>query len=61
MQEYISLSRKLSSVKQAASQLPASASTLSLQAANYSVQNQMDEYEYILKKFMREMNSNQPN
>lgn len=56
MQEYISLSRKLSSVKAAVSALPATATAKDLPLrANAS---QLEDYEHILKRFMHEMNAN---
>ena len=53
MQEYISLSRKLSSVKAAAHQ-----NSRSPQPLLMTNKSAMDDYEVVLKKFMREMNQN---
>ena len=57
MQEYISLSRKLSSVKAAVSAIPNSNCNKNL-TLNPNV-SQMEDYEHVLKRFMREMNTNQ--
>tara|TARA_B110000285_G_C15027067_1_gene564709 strand:- start:438 stop:887 length:450 start_codon:yes stop_codon:yes gene_type:complete len=60
MQEYISLSRKLSSVKAAVSAIPSTVDQNKTSSFNLNSNvAQMEDYEQVLKRFMREMNTNQ--